>query len=110
MIRWTARIAAVIVAGMFLFLMTGEILSSPSGGPPNLREWTGMALVCVTIAGMLAAWKFEASGALLSLASLAAFVFLENMRRDGVVAVLAAPGTTFLIDVVFRGQRMRRRS
>ena len=101
MLCWTARTVALFVAGMFLFLIAGEMFSL--GRPPtHLNEWTGLGLVGVTLAGMLAAWKWEMPGALVSLTALAGFVWIQQMHRYGVVAVLAAPGLLFLADSILK--------
>ncbi len=108
MLHWTARVAAIVVAAMFLFLIAGEMFSQPGGPPTRLSEWTGLALIGLTIAGMLAAWKWEAGGAFLSLTALACFIWMEQVHRYGVVAVLAAPGLLFFADSILnRGHSAR---
>jgi hypothetical protein len=101
-LRWAARIAGLLVVLAFGYLIIGELLSSPTHGPNHVREWLGIALIANVLFGMLLAWKYELTGALVSLLALAIFVPAEHMRRFGVVAVLAVPGTLFLIDHIVR--------
>src|SRR5260370_41013984 len=72
-LRWLARLSALVIAGGFLLIVAGEMLSPHSSPPSHLREWVGILLLASTCVGMLLAWRWELPGALLSLASLAAF-------------------------------------
>jgi hypothetical protein len=103
--RWLARSAALLVAGAYLLLVAGEVLTPHSGPPTHLREWAGIALLSAAVAGMMLAWKWELPGALISLASLAVFVPLVHMRRYDVVAIAAVPGILFLLDWALRKWR-----
>ncbi|HME00008.1 MAG TPA: hypothetical protein VKM93_22095 [Terriglobia bacterium] len=101
--RWTARVAALLVAGTYVMFVLGEFFPHPHSGPPTrFREWAGIALLTLTIIAMLVAWKWELAGALVSLAALAAFVVLVRMRNYEVVAVVAIPGLLFAADWVLR--------
>jgi hypothetical protein len=101
-VRWVARLSAVLVAGGFLFLVAGEMLSPHSGPPTHLREFAGIGLLAFAMAGMLLAWKWELPGALLSLGALATFVAVVRLNRYGVIAVIAIPGVLFLADWILR--------
>ena len=103
LLRWTARIAALMVAGIFVFFVAAEYINPHSGPPTKLREWVGIALMVLTVVGMLLAWKWELAGACVSLLSLAAFCILVPMNRyDYVIGVAAAPGILFLFDWTLR--------
>jgi len=104
-IHWAARCAAVLVAGSFLLLLAGEFFSPYAGLPTKLREWAGIVLLLAAIIGMLAAWKWELPGALLSLLTLGAFVKVAGMHRYGVVVFAATPGMLFLADCLLRHRR-----
>jgi hypothetical protein len=97
-LRWIARLSALLIAGGFLLLVAGEMLSPHSNPPSHLREWTGIILMALTCLGMLLAWRWELPGALFSLASLAAFTAVIAFRRHTVHMVLALPGLLFLAD------------
>jgi hypothetical protein len=100
--RWLARGVSVVVAGGFLLLVIGEFTHPHSGPPTQLREWAGIAMISLGVAGMLLAWKYELAGALLSIAALSAFAFVVRMNRYDVVALLALPGVLFLLDWMLR--------
>ncbi len=97
-LRWLARLSALVIAGGFLLIVAGEMLSPHSNPPSQLREWVGILLLASTCAGMLLAWRWELPGALLSLASLAAFTAFIAFRRHTVHMVLALPGLLFIAD------------
>ncbi|MBZ5603296.1 MAG: hypothetical protein LAO79_13420 [Acidobacteriia bacterium] len=97
-VRWSARAISFVVAAMFLFLLGGEMFYPHAGPPSQLREWAGIGLLALVVAGMLLAYRWEAPGALFSLAALAIFVLAAGMRRYDEIAILAAPGILFLID------------
>jgi len=101
--RWTARVAALLVAGTYVMFVLGEFFPHTHSGPPtHFREWAGIVLLTSAIVAMLAAWKWELAGALVSLAALAAFVVVVRMRNYEVVAVVAIPGLLFACDWVLR--------
>lgn len=95
---WAARCAALLVAGTFLVLVAGEMINPFSGPPTEFREWAGIVLLVAAVAGMLAAWKWELPGALLSLLTLAAFVPVVGIRRYDLVGFAAIPDVLFLSD------------
>jgi hypothetical protein len=101
-IRWAARGAALLVTGTFLLLLAGDLLNPYSPGPAHFREWAGIVLLIASIAGMLAAWKWELPGALVSLVTLAAFVPVAGMHRYGVIGFAAIPGVLYLGDWLLR--------
>ena len=101
--RWAARIAALLVAGTYVMFVVGEFLPHPHSGPPtSFREWAGIVLLTSVVVAMMAAWKWELAGALVSLAALAVFVPMVRMRNYEVVAVVAIPGVLFVGDWVLR--------
>jgi hypothetical protein len=97
-IHWAARGAALLVVGTFLLFLAGNLINPYSGPPTEFREWAGLALLFAVVIGMLAAWKWELSGALLSLLALAAFVPVVRMHRYDVVAFAAIPAILYLCD------------
>ena len=102
MTRWMARCAAILIAGAFLFLVSGEVFHPHSGPPTQAREWAGIVLFPAAIVAALLAWKWELPGALASLAALAVFVPTVRMRNYGIVALFALPGILFVVDWVVR--------
>jgi hypothetical protein len=95
-VRWAARVTAVLVAAVFLAFVVGE----PAGSLRVLhpREWVGMVLLFGAVAGMLLAWKWEFPAALISLFALGAFAAVVHMQNHLVLAILATPNILFLVD------------
>ena len=95
-IRWTARVTAILITAIFLAFAVGE--------PPGpfrtipLREWIGMALLFGAIAAMLLAWRWEFQAALISLLALAGFAAVVHMKRYDVLLIAAIPNVLFLLD------------
>jgi hypothetical protein len=101
-VRWSARLAALLVVGAFVFLLAGEIFNPHSGSPTRFREWAGIGLLLAVIVGMLMAWRWELLGALLSLVALAAFIPVVRMHQYEPIIVIAVPGVLFLSDWALR--------
>ena len=104
-LRWIARLSALLIAGCYVFMVAGELLSPHSGNGPDLRAWSGIVLLTVTCAGMLLASRWELPGAALSLAALTAFTVLIKFNRYAVHFVFALPGILFLADGLLRRRR-----
>jgi hypothetical protein len=52
-LRWIARLSALLIAGAFVLLIVGEFRHPRSGLPPSLVELKGIVLLTVTCCGML---------------------------------------------------------
>lgn len=100
--HWLPRLAALVIAGGFLALIAGEFIVPHSAPPTRFVEWLGIALVSIGCLSPLLAWRWELEGALLSLASLAAFFALVHFRNYSVLAVMSVPAVLFLADWVLR--------
>ena len=101
-VRWLARLSALLVASGFFLLVAGEIFTPHSGPPTHFTEWFGIGLLSIAVVGMLLAWTWERPGALLSLACLACWVVAIRTRNYAPIAVLAVPGLLFLADWLLR--------
>jgi hypothetical protein len=88
-LRWVARIAAVLIAAIFFAFIVGEPVGSLRA--IDARDWVGMVLLFVCIAAMLATWKWEFPAALVSLFALGAFAAVVRMNRYDVLVVAAMP-------------------
>ncbi|MCZ2151560.1 MAG: hypothetical protein LC126_27780 [Bryobacterales bacterium] len=106
LLRWTARLSAIFVAGTYILFVAGELFSRPSAFPTQFREWSGIFLLTAACAGMILAWRRELTGALVSLITLAAFGVLIPMGRPAVLFIAAAPGTLYLMDWLIRRNLM----
>jgi len=100
MLRWGARLAALVVAGGFVLLIFGEFIQPHS--PSGILASTAIPLLTLTCTGMLLAWRWELPGAVMSLGALVAFMLMVRMGHHGVLFVLAAPGILFLADWMAR--------
>ena len=101
-LRWIARLSALLITGGFLLTLAGETFAPHASGGPGLREWAGIGLLAATCIGMLVAWRWELAGAGLSLASLLGFTILITFRRYTLHLVLAVPGILFVSDWLLR--------
>jgi hypothetical protein len=95
-IRWVARVAAILIAAIFFAFVVGEPVGSLQA--IHGREWVGMVLLFGCIAAMLAAWKWEFPAALISIFALGAFAAVVHMNRYDVLIVAAIPNLLFLLD------------
>jgi hypothetical protein len=99
-VRWMARLSGMLIAGLYLFFAIGEFITPHSGHSPTFVEGTGIALLTVTCAGMLVAWRWELPGAALSLVSLIGFTLLIRVNNHSMTVVLAVPGILYILDWV----------
>ncbi len=69
-IRWTARLLSLALCALIVAIAIGV-------GPPPVLPFTdaslSLGLLSACLVGLLAAWKYEAAGAALALASIAGF-------------------------------------
>ena len=100
LLRWAARLSALLVTGAYTLLMIGEIASPHSGGPSTFLEWTGIALLTIAALAMLLAWRWELQAGLLSLAALAmqAVLIHGSHTYHLVLLTMATPGVLFCLD------------
>jgi len=100
--RWFARVAALFFAGIFLLFLAGEYLRPTSGPVSPFVEWGGPILLLTAAAGMILAWKWELTGALISLAALVLHVSLVRFHTYVVIWLAAIPGVLYLADWLLR--------
>ena len=95
-LRWTARVAALLIAAIFFAFLAAE----PRGSLGTIHgwDWVGLALLFVCIAGMLVAWKWEFPAALVSLFALGTFAAVVHMNHYDVLFIAAIPSLLFLAD------------
>jgi len=95
-VRWAARLTALVMLALFLAFVLGE----PLGPLPGLRtrEFAGMLLLFGAIVAMLLAWKWEFPAALISLFALGGFAAVVHLNSYDVLATLAIPNVLFLVD------------
>ena len=99
-LRWIARIGSLATLGMLLFMPSGVSfrLSELSA-----TEWFGLLCFPTGVAfGLVVAWKWEAPGGWITLASLAALCLVQFFLGTFVVPIwaigtLAVPGILFVL-------------
>jgi hypothetical protein len=100
LLRWTARLSAVIVAGAYAVLMIGEMATPHSGAPSTVLEWTGIALLTIAAGALLLVWKWELEAGLVSLAAVAlhALMIPGSPQYHRALMVMATPGVLCCLD------------
>jgi hypothetical protein len=101
-LRWLARLSALFFACVFLLIMFGEFLAPQSGPPSGFVETAGVALLFIAVAGMILAWKWDLTGALISLAALVLHISLVRDRTYVVIWFAAIPGVLYLAGWLLR--------
>ena len=103
--RWTARVLSLLLIAFIVFIAIEEGMPNPFTHPPrmNLATLGGIALG-LTVIGLLAGWRWELAGGILSLVGVCLLV--EPTRVNGRVtwffAVLAAPGVLYIASRLLR--------
>ncbi len=102
LLRWSARLLSVVSVGTIALFLVGEGFD-----PARVawREWVGLAFFPGgVVVGLGLAWRFERLGALIALASLAAFYFVYGLWLNNRVfqgwafLVFTSPAVLFLAD------------
>jgi hypothetical protein len=102
LLRWTARIGTLICLAVLTLLYVDEGID-----PVRVagREWLGLAFFPGGLAlGLILAWRWEGTGSLIALGSLAAFYVIYgwwlsgNLWQGAASIVFAAPAVLYLAD------------
>ncbi len=104
--RWIARFSGLVVAGAFTILFFGEVLTPHSGGPSTFLEWAGIILMFLACTAMLAAWRWEFAGGLVSVTALGiiALVIRGNHTFHRVILTMAVPGILYMLHWLARNK------
>ena len=96
-LRWIARIWGLLYLLFFLLFFIGEsITSSQDTNPMTLRGGLGLAFVFVYFAGLILAWKWEGTGALIAITFTAAWAVVIQ-EYSLLTLFMAAPGILFIV-------------
>jgi hypothetical protein len=109
-LRWAARLASLLLAGTFVYIVIGELAVPHSAPPARLREWVGIGLLSLACLAPLAAWRWTWQAATVSLASLVGFVVVAQLRNAGIAIIIGMPALLFLLDWMVRRSIARRQS
>jgi len=102
-VRWAGRILAGLAAGLILFIFIGEGIAD--GFAPYLQMTTRETLMMVAFAvmwlGLVLSWKWELTGALLSIGGAVAFYLLDYLfsgtfPRGPYFLIFSSPSLLFL--------------
>jgi len=104
LVRWTARVSGLFIAGAYAFLMIGEMATPHSGSPSTFLEWTGIALLTIAALAMLFAWRWELAAGVISLAALGlqAILIRGSHSYHVVLLTMAIPGALYCLDWLLR--------
>lgn len=103
MCRWTARILGSLLVLMIIVLAVGEGVPNPFTRPPAVQ--IGFLALAMIMLGILAGWRWELAGGVLSLAGWGLFVGAVTHFPRGVnlfIWALAAPGLLLVIAALLR--------
>jgi hypothetical protein len=95
-LRWLARLSSLFFACVFLLIIVLEFLAPQSGPPSRLVDWAGAILLFVAVAGLILAWKWDFTGALIALAALVLHVSVVRSRSYAVIWFAAIPAALYL--------------
>jgi len=104
-LRWLARLSALFFACVFLLIIVREFLAPQSGPASGFVEWAGILLLLVAVAGMVLAWKWDLTGALIALAALVLHVSVVRNRSYAVIWFAAIPAALYLANWFLRRSR-----
>jgi hypothetical protein len=104
MTRWTARVWALIIVAIILFMFIAHAVTDGIGPlvKLTLRESLMMAAFLITTISLALGWKWELVGGSLTLTGMAAFyiidfVFSGTFPQGNFFLIIAFPGVLYLI-------------
>ncbi len=94
--RWTARILGTLLVVLIFAIAVGEGMPNPFTQPLDVR--IGFLALALTVAGILAGWRWEFSGGILSLGGWLLFIVsvVSLKRLNWFLLLLALPGILYL--------------
>jgi hypothetical protein len=100
-VRWTAKVWSLATIGLVLLIFVGEAVSPSTSAGFTPSELVGLVFFPIgTCLGMVLAWRREALGGAVTIASMVAFytwMYLDraSFPRGPYFLVVAAPGFLF---------------
>jgi hypothetical protein len=101
--RWSARILGVLLLAVMVALAIGEGMPNVFTQPAKVQ--IGFTALGLLLLGILAGWRWELLGGIISLAGWGMFVTVEvgSLRRLNLfILMLALPGTLYLASALLR--------
>ena len=105
--RWTARLLGCALLALVVLIAVGEGMPNPWTQPLLIQ--VGFLAMAVLMGGMVAAWRWELTGAAISLTGWCLFVgaVVPLARMNWFVAALAVPGLLYAGSAILRRHRSR---
>lgn len=107
--RWTARVIGVLMVLLTLIIAIGEGMPNPFTQPVTVQ--VGFLALALIIVGILAGWRWELSGGIISLLGWCLLIVpvIKNSPRgmNGFVIVLALPGVLYVASALLRRYRAK---
>lgn len=106
--RWTARIIGTLLVLMIVIIAIGEGMPNPLTQPMLVQ--IGFLALALIVIGILAGWRWELAGGIISLVGWGSFVGPLNCFERGLnwfLGALALPGALYVAGALLRryGQR-----
>ena len=101
--RWTARAIGTLLVLLIVMLGIGEGMPNPFTQPPAVQA--GFLALALLLAGILAGWRWELAGGVISLAGWCLFLGqVKDFPRgmNWLIWALALPGVLFLISAFLK--------
>ncbi len=101
--RWTARILGTLLTLMILLIAVGEGMPNPFTQPMSVQ--VGFLALALVMIGILAGWRWELAGGVVSLVGWGLFVVAVMHPPRGLnwfVSALALPGILYLAGAILR--------
>jgi len=107
MCRWAARIIGTLLVIAVVVIAIGEGMPNPFTQPPVVQ--IGFLALAMILIGILAGWRWELAGGILSLAGWCLFFgsVIGIKRLNVFVSLLALPGILYLISAWLRRHNKR---
>ena len=98
--RWTARVIGTLLVLLIVMIGIGEGMPNPFTQPPAIQ--VGFFALALLMVGILAGWRWEFAGGVISLAGWCLFLASVKCRLTCFVWALALPGVLYVISALLR--------
>ena len=98
--RWTARVIGTLLVLLIVMIGIGEGMPNPFTQPPAVQ--VGFLALALLMIGILAGWRWELTGGVISLAGWCLFLASVKCRLSCFVWALALPGVLYVISALLR--------
>ena len=106
--RWTARVLGSVLVFICVVIAIGQGIPNPFTQPVAVQ--IGFLALTLILSGMVAGWRWELTGGIVSLIGWSLFVasVMKGPRPiTGFLATLALPGPLFVVSALLKGRSGR---